>query len=82
MGLTRKHPDELDKLGEIDIQKYSNKIYDPFTSSYFNTIEKCKSKWYENVYPSILDSNFNGEGFFGFAPVKSASNHCGKVYEK
>ncbi|WP_244914866.1 hypothetical protein [Helicobacter equorum] len=37
--------------------------------------------WYNNIYPSILDSNFGGEGFFGFAPVESTTNHWGKVFE-
>lgn len=58
LGLTHTHPDELDSLGDIEIEKYSNPQYDPFTSSYFNSIKKDKGKWYERVYPSILDSNF------------------------
>lgn len=81
LGLTRKHPDELDKLGNIEIEKYSNPQYDPFTQSYFNAIKKEKGKWYENIYPSILNDEFSGEGFFGFAPVESTTNHWGKVYE-
>ena len=79
LGLTHAHPDE--KQGNIEIEKYSNPQYDPFTESYFNTIKKDKGKWYERVYPSILDSSFGGEGFFGFGPVTHAANHWGKVYE-
>ena len=37
--------------------------------------------WYNNIYPSILDSNFGDEGFWGFAPVESKSNHWGIVFE-
>mgnify|MGYP003377164211 FL=1 len=81
LGLTRKHPDELDKLGNIEIEKYDMPRYDSFTQSYCNAIKKEKGKWYEQIYPSILDSNFGGEGFFGFAPVESTTNHWGKVYE-
>ena len=81
LGLTNIHPDELDSLGDIEIEKYSNPQYDPFTGSYFNSIKKDKGKWYERVYASILDSNFDGEGFFGFGPVTHAANHWGKVYE-
>ena len=81
LGLTRKHPDELDKLGNIEIEKYSNPQYDPFTQSYFNAIKKEKGKWYENIYPSILNDEFSGEGFFGFGPITHAKNHWGKVYE-
>ncbi len=51
-------PDELDSLGDIEIEKYSNPRYDSFIGCYFNTIKKDKGKWYERVYPSILDSNF------------------------
>ncbi|WP_304150478.1 hypothetical protein [Helicobacter bilis] len=81
LGLTYTHPDELDSLGDIELEKYSNPQYDSFIGCYFNTIKKDKGKWYERVYPSILDSNFNGEGFFGFGPVTHAKNHWGKVYE-
>ena len=81
LGLTHIHPDELDSLGDIEIEKYSNPQYDPFTSSYFNSIKKDKGKWYERVYPSILSNEFRGEGFWGFGPVTHAPNHWGKVYE-
>ena len=57
LGLTHTHPDELDSLGDIEIEKYSNPQYDSFIGCYFNTIKKDKGKWYERVYPSILDSN-------------------------
>ncbi len=82
LGLTHIHPDELDSLGDIEIEKYSNPQYDPFTSSsYFNSIKKDKGKWYERVYPSILSNEFRGEGFWGFGPVTHAPNHWGKVFE-
>lgn len=58
LGLTHTHPDELDSLGDIELEKYSNPQYDSFIGCYFNTIKKDKGKWYERVYPSILDSNF------------------------
>ncbi|WP_104742341.1 hypothetical protein [Helicobacter trogontum] len=58
LGLTHTHPDELDSQGNIEIEKYSNPRYDSFMGCYFNTIKKDKGKWYERVYPSILDSNF------------------------
>ena len=81
LGLTHTHPDELDSLGDIEIEKYSNPQYDPFTESYFNSIKKDRGKWYERVYPSILSNEFRGEGFWGFGPVTHATNHWGKVYE-
>lgn len=34
-----------------------------------------KDMRYNNIYPGILDSNFGGEGFLGFAYVKSESRH-------
>ena len=58
LGLTHTHLDELDSLGDIELEKYSNPQYDSFIGCYFNTIKKDKGKWYERVYPSILDSNF------------------------
>ena len=58
LGLTHTHPDELDSQSNIEIEKYSNPRYDSFIGCYFNTIKKDKGKWYERVYPSILDSNF------------------------
>ena len=76
LGLTHTHPDELDKLKDIDIYKYQTGYY-----SDKPTLIHVKDMWYNNIYPSILDSNFGGEGFFGFAPVESATNHWGKVFE-
>ena len=59
LGLTKdKSPDELDSQSNIELEKYSNPQYDSFIGCYFNTIKKDKGKWYERVYPSILDSNF------------------------
>lgn len=81
LGLTHTHPNELDKLGNIEIEKYDMPRYDSFTQSYFNATKKEKGKWYEQIYPSILDSNFKNEGFFGFGPITHASNNWGKVYE-
>ena len=76
LGLTHTHPDELDSLKDIDIYKYQVG-YD----SDKPTLIHVKDKWYNNIYPSILDSNFGGEGFWGFAPVKSKTNHWGVVFE-
>ena len=76
LGLTHTHPDELDKLKDIDICKYQVGYY-----SDKPTLIHVKDKWYNNIYPSILDSSFGDEGFFGFAPVESTTNHWGKVYE-
>ena len=81
LGLTHTYSDELDKIGDIEIEKYSNPQYDPFTQSHFNAIKKERGKWHENIYPSILNDEFSGEGFFGFGPVESKSNHWGKVFE-
>lgn len=81
LGLTRKHPDKLDSDGLIAIDKYSNPQYDLLIGYYFNSIKKDKGKWYEQVYPSILSDDFQGEGFFGFAPVESDVSHWGKVFE-
>ena len=59
LGLTKdKSPDELDSQSNIELEKYSNPQYDSFIGCYFNTIKKDKGKWYERVYPSLLDSNF------------------------
>ena len=53
LGLTHIHPDELDSLKDIDIYKYQVG-YD----SDKPTLIHVKDKWYNNIYPSILDSNF------------------------
>ncbi|BAM13263.1 hypothetical protein HCN_p24 (plasmid) [Helicobacter cinaedi PAGU611] len=53
LGLTHTHPDELDKLKDVDIYKYQVG-YD----SDKPTLIHVKDKWYNNIYPSILDSNF------------------------
>ncbi|WP_034569401.1 hypothetical protein [Helicobacter saguini] len=71
LGLSHKHPNELDKL-----DKQKNK--EVLKSKQWDKID---SKWYEQIYPSILDSDFKNEGFFGFGPVNHASSHWGKVYE-
>ena len=76
LGLTHTHPDELDSLKDIDIYKYQVG-YD----SDKPTLIHVKDMWYNNIYPSILDSNFGGEGFWGFAPVKSKTSHWGVVFE-
>lgn len=51
LGLTHTHPDELDK--RKDIYKYQ-------TGYYFDkpTLIPVKDMWHNNIYPSILDSNF------------------------
>lgn len=40
LGLTHIHPDKLDSLGDIELEKYSNPQYDSFIGCYFNTIKK------------------------------------------
>ncbi|TLD92753.1 hypothetical protein LS80_010900 [Helicobacter trogontum] len=40
LGLTHTHLDELDSLGDIELEKYSNPQYDSFIGCYFNTIKK------------------------------------------
>ncbi|MWV61709.1 hypothetical protein DCO58_08110 [Helicobacter saguini] len=60
LGLTRKHPNELDKIDkELRDKKLKNKD--------FKDIDKV---WYE----SLEISEFN-DGFFGFAPVEIGKNH-------
>ena len=44
LGLTHTHLDELDSLGDIELEKYSNPQYDSFIGCYFNTIKKDKGK--------------------------------------
>ena len=66
LGLTRKHPDELDS---IDKAMRDEKL----KNADWKDIDK---KWYES-----LETNEYNDGFFGFAPVESAFNHWGKVYE-
>ena len=53
LGLTHIHPDELDLLKDIDIYKYQVG-YD----SDKPTLIHVKDMWHNNIYPSILDSNF------------------------
>ncbi|RDU59479.1 hypothetical protein CQA53_11435, partial [Helicobacter didelphidarum] len=61
-----KSPDELDAMDkELRDRKLKNKDW--------RDIDK---KWYES-----LETNEFNDGFFGFAPVKTAPNHWGKVYE-
>ena len=67
LGLTHTHPDELDSLKDIDIYKYQAGYY-----SDKPTLIHVKDMWYNNIYPSILDSNFGGEGFFGFGPYETS----------
>lgn len=66
LGLTRKHPDDLDKQDEqTRKEKLKNADWKDFDK-----------KWYES-----LETNESNDGFFGFAPVESATNHWGKVFE-
>ena len=70
LGFTKgKSPDKLDKQDdEIRQEKIKNADW-----------KDSDRKWYENIYLSILSDDFQGEGFFGFAPVKSKTSHWGKV---
>ncbi len=77
LGLTHTHPDELDSLKDIDIYKYQVG-YD----SDKPTLIHVKDKWYNNIYPSILDSNFGDEGFWGFGMgVSGVFDVAGKVFK-
>lgn len=71
LGLTRKHPDELDKLKfEKNIEHWD------YQEGKMKLWRKEEIKWYEK----FENVEFN-DGFYGFAPVKSTSNHWGKVFE-
>lgn len=80
LGLTHTHPDELDSLGDIEINKYRD---DYLIGGQF--IVKSRGRWYENIYPSILNDEFAGEGFWGFGPENFAFSYpvykSGKVFE-
>lgn len=52
LGLTRKHPDELDKIGDIEIEKYDMPRYDSFTQSYCNAIKKEKANGMNKSIPA------------------------------
>ena len=71
LGLTHIHPDKLD---EIDRQTKQEKL---------NNVDwqDFDTQWHDINYPSILNDEFVEEGFWGFAPVESASTHYGKVFE-
>ena len=79
LGLTKENPDKLGKQ-EIEIQKYKD---DYLIGGQF--LVKTKGKWYENIYPSILSDDFQGEGFWGFGPENFALSYpaykSGKVFE-
>ena len=69
--VSHTNPDKLDNLDkEKQKEALANKDWG-----------NVDFKWYQQIYPSILSDEFNGEGFFGFAPVESTTNHWGKVYE-
>ena len=53
LGLRHTHPDELDKLKDIDIYKYQ--VGYDFDKP---TLIHVKDMWHNNIYPSILNSNF------------------------
>ena len=40
---------------------------------------------FESLFNEFIESSYNNldsiEGFFGFAPVESTTNHWGKVFE-
>ncbi len=67
LGLNKdKSPDELDKVDDQLRQEYlKNKEWG-----------KIDQKWYES-----LETNEFNDGFYGFTPVKSTTNHWGKVFE-
>lgn len=79
LGLTKENPDKLGKQ-EIEIQKYKD---DYLSGRQF--LIKTKGKWYENIYPSILSDDFQGEGFWGFGPENFVFSYpvykSGKVFE-
>ncbi|SQC36466.1 Uncharacterised protein [Helicobacter fennelliae] len=74
LGLTKENPNKLGKQ-EIEIQKYKD---DYLIGGQF--LVKTQGKWYENIYPSILSDDFQGEGFWGFGP-ESKIWKSGKVFE-
>ncbi|WP_290883073.1 hypothetical protein [Helicobacter sp.] len=74
LGLTKENPNKLGKQ-EIEIQKYKD---DYLIGGQF--LVKTKGEWYENIYPSILSDDFQGEGFWGFGP-ESKVWKSGKVFE-
>ncbi|MCX2683860.1 hypothetical protein OQH60_08320 [Campylobacter sp. MIT 21-1685] len=66
LGLSHIHPDDLDKQDkQIREEKLKKADWKDFDK-----------KWYESV-----EINECNDGFFGFAPVESATNHWGKVFE-
>ncbi len=71
LGLTRKHPDELDELiFEKNIESWNDSL------GKMVIFRKEEIKWYEK-FESVEFS----DGFYGFAPVDEATNHWGKVFE-
>jgi hypothetical protein len=71
LGLTRKHPNELDTI------KYEKEItYWDYNEGKMKLWRKEEIKWYEN----FENVEFN-DGFYGFAPVESSVSHWGKVFE-
>ena len=71
LGLTRKHPNELDTI------KYEKEItYWDYNEGKMKLWRKEEIKWYEN----FENVEFN-DGFYGFAPVESTANHWGRVFE-
>ncbi|WP_185908937.1 hypothetical protein, partial [Campylobacter troglodytis] len=72
LGLTRKHPDELDELAfEKNIEYWDYNI------GKMVILTKEEIKWYEKF--EAIDYN---DGFYGFAPVESNNpTHWGKVFE-
>ncbi|MGX3045819.1 hypothetical protein [Helicobacter sp. T3_23-1056] len=71
LGLTRKHPDELDKLVFEKNIEYWNDILGKIV-----IFEKEEIKWYEK-FESIEFS----DGFYGFASVNGTTNYWGKVFQ-
>ena len=71
LGLTCKHPNELDTI------KYEKEItYWDYNERKMKLWRQEEIKWYEN----FENVEFN-DGFYGFAPVESSVSHWGKVFE-
>lgn len=65
LGLTRKHPDELDELAfEKNIEHWD------YNLGKMVIFRKEEIKWYEK-----FESIEYNDGFYGFAPVDEATNH-------
>ena len=71
LGLTRKHPNELDKM---KFERETNKQIWSFELRKMIYIKE-EYKWYDTT-----ETNEFNDGFYGFAPVESSVSHWGKVF--